>query len=282
MTDIEGKIVFHSKYGNGIVESIEEVDHIKRRLVVLFDDKICKFDFPSCFVNGFLKTDDEELKGYVDNYEIEAIYSNLASRKIKSFIHFTVLDNLPGILKEGIIPRSDLGDNGFTLDKKRLDGETNGSCFTLAFPNYKMFYKYRNRNANRVFVILGVSISFALNLKKEQIAFYPANAALKDLRGTYDEHQGVASLEYMFSENPYGSPDGYRRSMDRLPDKYTTNPQAEVIIKAVVPPKYIWRIYVESEKDKHITIKRIGRRYSDIIQVYPELFDKRFDYERWQ
>ncbi len=213
--------------------------------------------------------------------KVKQIYDYLKERGVEYLIHFTVLDNLPGILNKGIVPRNKLNGEAIKLDSKRQDGVIDGSCFSLSFPNYKMFYKYRTDNENRVFVVLAMSVDFIKTLSVNQIAFYPANAAMVELRNTFSNHQGIDALREMFSEHPLGSADKYRRSQSSLPDSYTTNPQAEVIIKGVVPKEYICKIYVSSESDKRAVKAKIDRSFYDKIQVYSDFFDHRFDFSWW-
>ena len=277
---LRDKMVFHEKYGIGRIVDVVNGDN-SSRLIVSFANKDTKFSFPSCFLDEFLTTDDPELLSLINNYEGQLIYNYLSGREVKSLIHFTVSDNLSSIFEKGIIPRDQLDESAYVLDEQRLDGECDGSCFTLSFPNYKMFYKYRTTSQDKTFVILGVKIDYVQALRKEQIAFYPANAAMTGLRDTFETHQGIESLKKMFSDHPLGCKDNYHRSESNLPDCYTTNPQAEVIIKATVPPEYIWRVYVESQSDARKVKRVLEEEYHDIVQVYPELFDHRMDYIWW-
>jgi len=63
--------------------------------------------------------------------------------------HFTRANNLPDIIKHGIYPISRIAEIGVTPeinDELRLDGRLDGISLSIAFPNSRMFYKYRQEN----------------------------------------------------------------------------------------------------------------------------------------
>ena len=79
---------------------------------------------------------------------MSSIQQVIENRQIKGLVHFTRLENLVSILHNGIVPRSYLFDDnipitGMVNDALRLDGKQHGSCFSISFPNWKMFYSYR-------------------------------------------------------------------------------------------------------------------------------------------
>jgi len=81
-----------------------------------------------------------------DTRRRDAIRAYCAARRIDTLIHFTRLENLAGILADGILPRSAPGGQARRVifnDGVRIDGHKDAVCLSVSFPNYKMFYKYR-------------------------------------------------------------------------------------------------------------------------------------------
>ena len=67
-------------------------------------------------------------------------------RNITKLVHFTRIENLRRILIEGLLSREQLETRGQKFlfnDSDRVDGHKNGTCLSLNFPNYKMFYSIR-------------------------------------------------------------------------------------------------------------------------------------------
>jgi hypothetical protein len=84
----------------------------------------------------------------------------IKERGIQHLTHFTKLQNLDSILKGGIIPRQELERRSLEFafsDQSRVDGETDASCFSITFPNYKMFYNLRMRDLKQKWVVVGCS-----------------------------------------------------------------------------------------------------------------------------
>ena len=72
--------------------------------------------------------------------------SFLKQNRIDWLYHFTRVENLPNILKYGLLPRETLEWNGIGSqfnDNYRHDCCLDAVCTSIEFPNYKMFYKYR-------------------------------------------------------------------------------------------------------------------------------------------
>jgi hypothetical protein len=72
-------------------------------------------------------------------------------RQINHVFHFTRLQNLDNILKEGLLSKTELDGRDAVYefnDPYRLDFETNAICSSIGHPNYKMFYGLRQNNPN--------------------------------------------------------------------------------------------------------------------------------------
>src|SRR5215470_3724401 len=81
-------------------------------------------------------------------------------RAIPSLVHFTRLCNLPSILQRGLLSRLTLEKSSSAYcpvfnDLRRLDQCTDAICFSIAFPNYKMFYRYSmDKRSDWVVIVL--------------------------------------------------------------------------------------------------------------------------------
>lgn len=194
----------------------------------------------------------------------------IKKRNIKFLVHFTRLENLDNILKNGIIPRNDMKDEfvnrfDFLLNAKeskvkyiyndnyRLDGKCNYSCFSIEFPNYKMFYSLRQVNKNAKWAVIGFPSDILL---KYDCLFYPCNAADGRVRNEEIElFQGGDALENMFYL------DGRE---DFLHDCHPTDVQAEVMIKGIISPSDIQFVVINDEP----TVNNYRKNFPNIKFIY--------------
>lgn len=199
-------------------------------------------------------------------------------RGIKEVLHFTRIENLRAILEHGIIPRKfldDLGINYIPADNNRYDGLLHASCFSISFPNYKMFYKLR-RIQGGSWVVLSFSPEV---LWQYECAFYPRNAAAGNMRDLpLSSRKNSQALAELFGDIPRG----ISRAQLNIPDSYPTDPQAEVVVFDVVPVSMLQRIYVSNPSTKQ-QIKMIISRISVSIpcSIEPRFFEPRQDYKFW-
>ncbi len=185
---------------------------------------------------------------YVKLSDVSQVVDFLRERSVRFLVHFTHIDNLPSIMKQGILPRSLINDKGIVSDDMRLDGNEEYGCFSLTYPNYLMLYQKKKKSPCQ-YIILMIGIEALSEIEEEGIIFFPGNAARSDMRGKGG--YGTSAIEAMFAENIF-SKDGIKicRENQRLESQYTTDPQAEVQIKSVVPAKYIRAIYVEDNSTR--------------------------------
>lgn len=195
-------------------------------------------------------------------------------RNIQNIYHFTNINNLESIIKNGILSRDELKNKPINYsynDEKRLDGYTNASCFSIGFPNYKMFHKQKH-NSNDKWCVIELDSSL---LYEKDCIFSRHNAASSEEKNRdINSRKGILGLEFMFC-NEYN---GLNREDLNIPTYYPTNPQAEVLIFGTVEPKYIKRIIMQTNED----VTRFSQLYKTInIEQNQEFFGPRVDWKFW-
>lgn len=81
------------------------------------------------------------------------------NRGIEYLWHFTKIENLDSILRNGLIPRGVLSAQGINVnfnDHHRLDRQVNANCLSIGHPNYKMFYRLRVQDSSQLWVVLAI------------------------------------------------------------------------------------------------------------------------------
>lgn len=218
---------------------------------------------------------------YVRLSDVSQIIAFLRERSVRHLVHFTHIDNLTSIVKQGILPRSSVKEKGIVSDGMRLDGNEEYGCFSLTYPNYLMLYQKRKKSPGQ-YIILMIAIEALSEIKEEDILFFPGNAARSDLRGKGGH--GKTAIEAMFADIIF-SRDRIliRREEQRLESQYTTDPQAEVQVKSIIPAKYIRTIYVEDNEMKN-RAKSLVSGAEIMIEVNANMFWPEYplwdDYEK--
>lgn len=166
----------------------------------------------------------------------QAIKTQATAIKIPFLTHFTRAKNLPDIMRHGIYPVGRVAEIGLepeVNDELRLDGHRDGTSLSIAFPNSRMFYKYRQENPEVEWAVLAIQPSV---LWTKDCAFCRHNAAdariscqpLAHLKtseafiGMYEEIEGIPS-----------------RQEQRLKQFDPTDGQAEVLVFDVIEPDLI-------------------------------------------
>jgi hypothetical protein len=183
-------------------------------------------------------------------------------RGIQHLTHFTRLENLDSILKHGLVSRAKLDATiephaYFVNDDWRGDGCTEANCVSISFPNYQMFYKYRQANLQAQWVVLLLKPDILWEL---DCAFCRENAASKNVTAIpLTKRKQFSALVEMFDQYP-------PVKRDTLPSSYPSHPQAEVLVFGTIPTQYIDIICCEDS----IATGKSG--------FY---FDARMDYRNW-
>lgn len=209
-------------------------------------------------------------------------------RNIRCLVHFTRIDNLRSILDNGLVPvklQKELNIDSTHNDYQRIDEKLNCTSCSVEFPNYKLFYKFRkSKFPGETWVVIVLDIDLLLSENNESY-FCQTNAArvLPSCGSKYRLRQGEA-FDEMFCEYATDKQDRkINRSSLQIPDSYTTDPQAEILIGGIIDPKHILCICFENKFDFDI-FKRIegsGLPSEYEYQVIPDLFGPRKDYVHW-
>ena len=198
----------------------------------------------------------------------------VAQRGIKSLFHFTRLDNLRSILAHGLLIKSECALNGVepvVNDQHRYDG-TGAISTTIGFPNYKMLYRLRCDNPEVNWVVLELKSSL---LWRTKCAFSDTNAGDGSVYNTaISQRQGLPALQSMFADYKH-----VKRATLNIPDRYTTNPQAEVLLLEGASIEDCKNIYFELRADLKTYMAEFPNLRGQIEGGY---FDGRHDYAHWK
>lgn len=176
----------------------------------------------------------------------DTIKEIIVSRKIPYLLHFTKFKNLQSILENGLLSKSRLDERGIdaeTNDSLRLDFHEDAISTSIVFPNYRLFYGFRQRDDDK-WVVLAIKPQVLLD---NEVAFCKHNAADSRISSVPIEQLIISnSFEGMFEEI-----DGERsRSEQKLKDYDPTDSQAEILVFDQIPIKYIAGVVFDNKEDK--------------------------------
>ena len=214
----------------------------------------------------------------------------VARRKIEYLVHFTRIDNLNSILKNGLIPVSvqqKMGITSIRNDEQRIDSKLDCTSCSIGFPNYKLFYTFRKDKllprSSWVVIVLDKDVLFS----PSNITYYcQTNAA-----GVFPRISSAKALctatafENMFCDYlTTKEKKVIQRASLQISDDITTDPQAEVLISDAIDKKYIGCICFQKQPDIDEYIKKYG---TDLLEKYdykivPGFFGARQDYMFWK
>ena len=177
--------------------------------------------------------------------DIAEITDYLDSRNVTSFLHFSPICNLDSILENGICSRNYCDKCGIKYqhtDATRYDDLKDFISLSISFPNYQMRYKKEQEMKQR-FIIIEIDPSIIKKFGVDERLFCDMNASIsKNNRTDKTIGPNLKHLKSMFySENII-------RKMRELPLHYTTDPQAEVLVKGPIPIEYFKKIHFDNSK----------------------------------
>ncbi len=270
-----GKIRDFYLYQDILFASIELTNGRKTRIINLekrIQNNVVEIlnysgDFIEYIKNG-------QKKEYIEHQEkddIEEIMNFLAERGVKYLVHFTRVENVPSILKHGLCSRNYCIENNIPFicsDEERYDKWKRWSSFSIEFPNYQMFYKKRVEYGDKFAVLLIDALVLRLFSLKHR-RFFKTNAAANKF--AFGVH--CNDLEQMFADEEL-------REQQNIPHQYTTDPQAEIMLKGKIPVEYIKQIHLNRADVHYNLFQTIESK--DLLCLNRELFDYRIDYKYWQ
>lgn len=201
----------------------------------------------------------------------------LETRQIDWLFHFTRAENLPNIMKYGLMPKSNLelekiffSDN----DKFRNDNCKNAVCTSIGFPNYKMFYNLRCNNPDVDWAVLLLDAQIICDF---ECAFCSTNAGSSSMYGmNLEQRKGKEAFLKLFEELPFGP----SRQVLGINDCHPTDPQAEVLVFNTIPIAYIRRIFFKKrnalKKYNHVIPPEIS------VEINNRTFSYRKDWIHWK
>lgn len=224
--------------------------------------------------------EEERKKLHQQNEQRRNEIRNICNRiGIESLVHFTRLENLENILEFGLIGRSQLDEMGFNFiynDDRRIDFQREAICLSISFPNYRMFFKYRQKSSDSKWVVLLLnrSVLWELNCKFYRENAASNNARVADLIGSRSE---TSALMEMFEDY-----EGIERNSLNILNNFTTNPQAEVLVFDKIDPCFIDKVCFNSVQDMKQWDNLDTSNYPQRFSFNPYYFRPRNDYIIWQ
>ena len=207
----------------------------------------------------------------------------LRNRGVQHLVHFTRIDNLPSVLRSGLLSRDELQAQEIRHsynDPYRFDHLSNGTCLSITFPNYKMFYRLRQEHPEQDWAVLRIDPAI---VSHKRCVFNYENAASKQLSTlSAESRMGIEALRGMFSDHD-GMPS---RSTLRIPENLPTNPQAEILVLDHIEPRYILEVAIDTKdrvRDMN-SIIALAKEHNGAPRFVHDrsLFDARVDYAHWR
>jgi len=180
-------------------------------------------------------------------------------RRIEHILHFTRLENLPQILRHGLISRSDLADADFNVhpsDTDRLDQRDDAISVSISCYAPAMFDAKRHRAGNAPWAVLILRPEI---LWRYHCLFFRQGAATNASRYERGKRYGGYALEKLFDDFPLATAPGTSfRAEIGLPPSWPTHSDAEVQVMAPIDPRYIMGAWVERPEEEAFVRAEFG------------------------
>lgn len=206
------------------------------------------------------------------------------SRRIQALFHFTRLENLADILMDGLKPRTELPESSAVInDPVRSDGFKDASSLSISFPNYRVFYKFRQCSPEAKWVVIEFDVEV---LYRHFCLFSETNAASAvSLSIGWLERACPEALQRMFRDELFDREKGVtiRREQLKIRPHLPTDPQSEVLVCGTIRPDLIRRVAFQSDRDKNRWISENSEhtQLKRILCVDRSLFAPRVDFRFW-
>lgn len=289
--NLRGKKVTHSKFGDGKIVDIKEYPDAKKTILnVRFRDRERPIDKKQLgvdlkFINE-IDTNEHIREREIGIYNalktgiVHTIVKNkimqtqidsfLVEHEIKSLVHFTRLENLASIMRWGFVSvklQKESGIVSIRNDEQRLDRKLGYTSFSVEFPNHKLFYSYRSRQNTSNWVVISISADVLFN---NDSIYCISNAAGKATKGS-----DIDDFRAMYSDSNKPRP-------PLIPKEYTTDPQAEILIKGHINRQYINSVYFISLQAMDEYLTENNPPYAELCKAEPSFFNHRIDYKQWK
>jgi len=249
---------------------------------------LCKayeeFRDPKTIVS-FYKSGSYNCRAAFDNTanRISEIREFCVSRGITKLVHFTRCENLSSILRLGILDRRTLSlrvpqEKIHINDQKRLDQFLQAISVSISYPNYKLFFRYQKQiGGSWVVLILKPDILWEFDC-----AFCSENAAAKNVTSIgIDKRRNPNHLREMFG-NFKNHKNTVKRNEISIPNNFTTNPQAEVLVFSSISPKMITEVYFQDQNSHDEWLAINGLQHNIEFMINGGFFSPRVDYPFWK
>jgi cold shock CspA family protein len=201
-----------------------------------------------------------------DTPEASQIRAFIAERGIFCLCHFTTIENLQGIYREGgllsIYQLQSRNSHYDQIDQVRVDGNLNHICCSINSYNERYLYRARLKHETKCWVLLTIKPDY---LWKQGTLFCPINAASQ-----WGAHikKGFAGLKSMY-EPVVTDRKGTKHTREGLPARKPTCIQAEVQVHESISLDDVLRIVVATPIDEQ-KVRDVG--WKGEVTILPGLF----------
>jgi hypothetical protein len=214
----------------------------------------------------------------------ERIRDIVVERRIPNLAHFTLLSNLPGIVRNGLLCRADLlagRGNAMPSAVYRLDEQDAAVSVSVTAINFRMFEGKRKASRTDRWVVLLLDPSI---LWTHDCRFFSLNAAKNEMKHHRGRLDGPWAFERMFADDaqPFQYVGASYREETGIPHCLTTRAEAEVQVFGTIMPTSILEAWVETNGQARIVEEEFakigdGREREVTARPFVPRFYNRFD-----